>query len=228
MKEILLIEDDPILARGVQVALELEGFSTLIAPHFMRARELLTTKSPNLILLDLNLPDGSGFEFLQNSKISILVIILTAQAEEESVVRGLELGAQDYVRKPFGNRELVARIKSVLKGFESKETPVSFASLTLNIEKRTASASNRVLDLSRREFDILQILVSHAENIVTREFIINQINQAEEIFDRTVDSHVSHLRTHLRKANVTDFKISSVYGVGYRLEKTQENSDREV
>lgn len=224
MPKILLVEDDPILARGTQVNLELEGFQIIPARSVSEAVQQEMHQKLDLVLLDLGLPDQHGFEFLKkirqkNSRLPI--IILTAQTDEDSVVQGLQLGAQDYIRKPFGQRELLARIKSTLRQAQDVDHQIRFDDLLLLIEQRVVKYQEITIELNRREFDILFYLTKNAEKIVSRESLLSCIDKEGELFDRTIDSHVSHLRNRLKKNGVIAIKINSVYGIGYRLEKVE-------
>lgn len=222
MLEILIVEDDPVISRTLQVNVEGAGFRATLASSLKQARQLNRDHKYNLVLLDLNLPDGHGFDLLKEIRQSgsiLPILILTAVSEEESVVTGLQLGADDYIRKPFGNRELIARIQAVLRVPQIRERQLRYGDLLLLLEQRVVRYQDQTIDLSRREFDLLHHLVNRSEAIVTRENLINAISKDGEIFDRTIDSHISHLRGTLKKADVKTIKISSVYGVGYRLEK---------
>lgn len=223
---ILLVEDDPGLSRGIQVNLELEGYKVSLATTLASANKISSTSTFNLIILDLNLPDGSGFDFLSQIRSSgnkTPVIILTAQTHEDAVVEGLQRGANDYMRKPFGNKELLARIKAVLKQPILKEEQVRYADVVLLIDQRLIRYKEKNIEINRREFDILKYLLQRADKVVTRESLIQDMDKDSEIYDRTIDSHISHLRTKLKQNQVSSIKISSVYGVGYRLEKADEN-----
>jgi DNA-binding response OmpR family regulator len=174
-----------------------------------------------LVLLDLSLPDGDGLEFLKDIRqkgFTIPVVILTARTDEETVVRGLRLGANDYVRKPFGNKELLARVEAALRGPNAGGSRLAYDRLVVQVDRRKAFFNGVDMDLKRREFDLLQHLVEHADAVVTRESLLDRFDADGEIFDRTVDSHVSHLRTKLRQAGADTIRITSVYGIGYRLE----------
>lgn len=220
--EILIVEDDPVIARSLQVNIESGGFRPTLASSLKQARQLNEQNKYNLILLDLNLPDGHGFDLLKEIRQSgsiLPILILTAVSDEDSVVTGLQLGADDFIRKPFGNRELLARIQAVLRVPQMRERQLRYGDLLLLLEQRIVKYQEQNLDLSRREFDLLHHLVQRAEAIVTRDALINAISKDGEIFDRTIDSHISHLRATLKKSEVKTIKISSVYGVGYRLEK---------
>lgn len=223
---ILLIEDDPGLARGLQVNLELEGYKVTHASTLAMAHKFFAAAEGDLVILDLNLPDGSGFDFLsrvRDSGSKVPVIILTAQTHEDSVVEGLQRGANDYMRKPFGNKELLARIKSVLRQPLIKEEQLKYADITILVDQRLIRYKDKNIEINRREFDILKYLIQRADKVVTREALIQGMDKDSEIFDRTIDSHISHLRSKLKQNEITTIKISSVYGVGYRLEKSSEN-----
>ncbi|MBS1960903.1 MAG: response regulator transcription factor [Bdellovibrionales bacterium] len=224
MVQLLLVEDDPILGRSLHVTLETEGYAVDWVQSLSGARETVRAKQPNLFVLDVNLPDGSGYDLLteiRKERTDVPVILLTAKTDEDSVVRGLNLGANDYVRKPFGQKELLARISSALRMpmNAAKGTTLKYESLSIDLEKRQVKHQDRTLDVNRREFDILVHLVRHAEAVVTRESLLNALDKDGEIFDRTIDSHISHLRARFRKGDVNDIQINSIYGVGYRLEK---------
>jgi DNA-binding response OmpR family regulator len=222
MSAVLIVEDDPVLGRGLSVNLELAGFTVSWARELSTAEACYRDKKPDLILLDLNLPDGNGLTLLQKirgEKSQTAVIILTAQTDEDSVVEGLQCGANDYMRKPFGHRELLAHMKAVLKEPVPQAPQTRYGDLLILATERRILYGEQPLELNRREFDILTYLIANAEAVVTRARLLEILGAHEDIFDRTIDSHVSHIRSRLRQANVNTLQISSVYGVGYRLEK---------
>jgi DNA-binding response OmpR family regulator len=222
MTPLILVEDDPILGRGLSVFLELEGFKINWFRDLKSATVGLTNSESHLIILDVNLPDGSGLDLCVKAReigLKVPIIFLTAKTDEDSVVRGFNAGANDYVKKPFGNRELLARIKAFLREPAKRELQHKFADMVLIPEKRQVFVNDQEVELNRREFDILAIFVQHSEAVVTRESLLSSLDKEGEIFDRTIDSHVSHIRSKLKKAGVTSLQITSVYGVGYRLEK---------
>jgi len=223
MSEILLVEDDPVLGRGLVVNLEAEGYKVTWFKDLKTANEGRSAIPAALMILDLNLPDGNGLSLLKTMRgegTKTPVIILTAQTDEDSVVEGLQSGANDYVRKPFGNKELLARVKTVLRDPASTTPQIRFGDLAVLPEKRKVLYGEKDVDLNRREFDILAYFISHAESVVTREALLLMLDKDREIYDRTIDSHVSHVRSRLKQAGVVSVQIASVYGVGYRLEKT--------
>jgi DNA-binding response OmpR family regulator len=223
ISKIHLIEDDPVLGRSLSISLETENFHVEWSQTLSDAREKIQARVPDLILLDVNLPDGSGFDFLRDLRLSnpsTPVIVLTARTDEDSVVEGLASGANDYVRKPFGTRELLARVSTALKApVVSPLNVLKYGDLRVDLERRVVTFGERTVEMNRREFDILTYLVRHAEAVVTRDALLEAVNKGGEIYDRTIDSHISHLRARLRKAEVGGIQISSIYGVGYRLEK---------
>lgn len=222
MAKILLVEDDPVLAKSVLLNLELESWTVLRAASLAEARAHETAGPIDAVILDLGLPDGSGLRFLEElrqKESRVPILVLTAQTDEASVVSGLELGANDYIRKPFSMRELIVRIKVALKEPTLREHQVRFGPLLILKEARNASIDNVAIDLNRREFDILTYLADHGGQVVTRERLLHKMDVEGEVFDRTIDSHISHIRARLKKAGITKIAIASVYGVGYRLEE---------
>lgn len=221
MRAILLVEDDPILGRGVKVGLEVEGYTVCLAKTLCQAREVFSHQQFDLILLDLGLPDGSGIDFCQHVRelnSNIPVVILTAQTDENTVVRGFDAGASDYVKKPFGSRELHARIKAHLRSAPFSGQKIEFGGLQISIEERSVQFNGEEVSLNRRLFDILVHFVKNAGKVITRDGLINAIDPNVDIYDRTIDSHLSQLRSKLKKCGVDSVKINSIYGIGYRLE----------
>lgn len=225
--QIHIVEDDPVLARGLQVNLELEGHQVVVSHNIKSAIQVMNTSSTDFVILDLGLPDGSGFDFLKTIREAnnqTPVIILTAQTDEDSVIKGLQIGANDYMKKPYSFRELLARMHVILRKPIGAQNTVSFDQLSLNKDARMAKFGEHTIELNRREFDILAYFVQRAEMIVTREALVLNLDKDSEIFDRTIDSHISHLRKKFRKAGVESIRIASVYGLGYRLEKVSERN----
>lgn len=223
-KKILLVEDDPGLGIGLTTTLKLESYEVDWQKNLSSGQLAFRPGKFDFVILDIGLPDGSGTDLCkiireQDSRIPI--IFLTAKTDEETVVRGLELGANDFVKKPFSQKELLARIKGL---FRSQAAPVSenkIAGLTVSTEKREISFNGKVLDLNRRQFDILVYFLSHPDQIITREMLLNHLDQDGAIYDRTVDSHLSQLRKVMKNSELNTVQIVSVYGVGYRLEVSE-------
>ena len=221
MSRFLLIEDDPILGAGIKMNLEMERYDISWAQDLNSARSLNTENQYDLCILDVGLPDGNGLQFcreLRGNGSRFPIIMLTALADEDSVVAGLSAGANDYIRKPFGNRELLARIKTALREPATTGDQTRFGNVVILKDQRRVQIDDKVVDFNRREFDILTYLVNHGDNIVSRENLLQFLDRDGEILDRTLDSHISHIRAKLKKSEVTSVTIASVYGIGYRLE----------
>ncbi|MBO9667451.1 MAG: response regulator transcription factor [Bdellovibrio sp.] len=223
MAQIFLLEDDPVLGKAIQLQLELELYQVIWARNLQSGRELVRTNTNiDLFMLDVNLPDGNGYEFcewLRKESITTPIMFLTARTDEESVVKGFDHGANDYIRKPFGQREILARIKNQLADKKPSLEQLRFSGVTLIINQQVLKTEASQIGLNRREFEILRVFFENPETIVSREKLISSLSSGEEIFDRTVDSHISHIRSKLQKNGVSGIKINSVYGQGYRLEK---------
>ncbi len=223
MNSIFLLEDDPVIGKAIQLQLELESYKVDWAQSLADARKKVSAGlCSDLYILDVNLPDGDGYEFcqwLRQQELKNPIIFLTARTDEESVVRGFEEGANDYIRKPFSQKELIARIKNQLSEKKPTLDLIRFAGLVLIKNQQVLKNGDSLISLNRREFEILTAFFEHPETIVTREQLIDRLASGEEIYDRTVDSHISHLRSKLQKNDVKGIKINSVYGQGYRLEK---------
>jgi len=223
MATIFLLEDDPVLGKAIQLQLELESHRVRWAQTLTEAKKVFSSNSEaDIFLLDVNLPDGTGYDFcqwLRQDGVNTPIVFLTARTDEESVVKGFEHGANDYMRKPFSQRELVARINNQLSDNKPSLDVVRYAGLSLIRNQQILKKGDTLLKLNRREFEILTVLFEQAEVIVTREQLIGSLSSGEEIFDRTVDSHISHIRSKLQKNGFSTVKINSVYGQGYRLEK---------
>jgi len=223
MGRIILVEDDPNLGKGLKFSLEKEGHEVLWVDCISLAETAIMDKVFDLLALDLNLPDGSGLtlaKWARKNHPRLPVFMITASGDEETVVAGFEAGAVDYVRKPFSTRELLARIRLALGGRSSDAfRALQYGDITIQPDQRIAKVGDKPVDLNRRQFDILCQLVGNAEAVVTRDALIAALDKNEEMFDRTIDSHVSFLRARLRKAGLTGIRISSVYGLGYRMER---------
>ena len=197
------------------------GFDVDGVDCIQHAWEHVSKNSYDLILLDIGLPDGSGLDLCQrirNAGHAMPILFLSARTDEETVVKGMNLGADDYIRKPFGTEELKARMNKLLKRNVSAPMTLKAGLLTLDPIKRSAKCGSHTMTLSRREFDLLCLLARKKDETLTREFIIEHLSGDGDSFDRTIDSHMSHLRKKLREVAGESIRIVPVYGVGYRLE----------
>jgi DNA-binding response OmpR family regulator len=220
---ILLVDDEPSIIELSRMYLEREGFRIHDAKDGQAALEAVSRDHPALVVLDVMLPKLDGFEVCRRLRASndpTAIIMLTARDEDIDKILGLELGADDYLTKPFNPRELVARVKAILRRGERKESsdadkPVHIGDLTIDPARREVRLDSRRLELRTQEFDLLLTLASHRGLVLSRE----QILQKAWGFDfygqtRTVDVHVAHLR---RKVEGSSVKIETVTGVGYKL-----------
>lgn len=199
---------------------DLEGYQTLWVKNLQGAYDQHSDFKPDIIILDLNLPDGHGFDFityLREKKDLTPIIVLTAQTDEDSVVKGLDLGANDYVFKPSSFKILFARMKSQLKLTQTNEDLLSHGELKIDTEKRTVKNSSNEISFSRAEYDIFLALFKRQGCIFSRENIMDIANLGEDSTDRTVDAHISNIRKKLKKNNVSSLAIKTEYGIGYRL-----------
>ncbi len=222
MKHILLVEDDPNIAKSLLFIFEK---NELIADHAVsltEAKDLYDKNKYDLFLFDIGLADGSGIDltkYLRNKNCEKPIILITARMDEDTLLNGFEAGANDYLRKPFSNIELLARIKSNLKRIKKEETIATYKSLTVNMDSRTCMYKNDEIKLNRRQLDILYYFIKNEGKVISRDSILNFLEIDVTAFDRTIDSHISQLRKKLEKANVEEVKITSIYGVGYKFEE---------
>jgi len=223
-KLIAIIDDEPDIVELVSLHLKKVGFMTkgfFEAESFYR---FLSTQTPDLIILDLMLPDADGFEICKYLKkeekhAAVPILILTAKADETDKVLGLELGADDYVTKPFSPRELVARVKAVLRrrvGEEEEKKIIIGDVLTIDLNKFEVIVDKKKVVLTSTEFRILQLLSSKQGWVFSRERILQHLwGHEKTVVDRTIDVHIRHLREKLGKAA---HLIKNIRGVGYKIE----------
>lgn len=223
-RTILLVEDEAPIREMLSFVLEQAGFAVVEAEDFDVALEKVKEPYPDLILLDWMLPGGSGVQLAKKLKQheftrDIPVIMLTARGEEDDKIRGLEAGADDYVTKPFSPKELVARIKAVMRRVTptSKEEPIEFNGLILEPISHRVTANGDALDMGPTEFKLLHFFMTHSERVYSRELLLDNvwgINVYVE--DRTVDVHIRRLRKALSQHG-HDAMIQTVRGAGYRF-----------
>ena len=225
---ILLIEDEEAIAEPLAAALEREGFQAVVAGTARDGRTELDARSPDLVLLDVMLPDGDGRELLRDirSRSKVPVVLLTARGEELDRVLGLELGADDYVTKPFSAAELVARIRAVLRRSAGEpeaaadRATLSAGDVELDIERHTASRAGEPLDLTVKEFELLRVLLERAGKLVRRDELVREVWDDPVWFGstKTLDVHMSALRRKLGDDPSAPRYIHTVRGVGFRFE----------
>jgi len=228
---IFIVEDEPSIAQTVQFTLEAEGFTTKHFPTGTGCLAALESASPSLVLLDVGLADGSGFEFFRRIRqlTEAPVIYMTARGDEIDRVVGLEMGADDYIVKPFSLRELVARVRAVLRRVGAKavagdDKPESLATtgttdaFHIDNVRRQIHYHTKLLVLTLHEYRLLETLLSHPERVFTRGELLEAGWEApDHRLERTIDSHIKSLRTKLREINPDANPICTHRGTGYSL-----------
>jgi two-component system alkaline phosphatase synthesis response regulator PhoP len=223
MTTILIIEDEQALARVLQSYLERDGYSILVANRGDTGFDLSMTKKVDLILLDLNLPGMDGLDIAAEvvKQKDIPIIMVTARVEEVDKLKGLDIGADDYITKPFSPREVVARIKSVLRRVnKGKGETVKLSSAKLEIDEIAHSVhkADQIVDLTPSEFEILLLLARNPGRVFTRLQLLDAMQgQAYEGYERTVDAHIKNLRAKIEEHPRNPVIIKTVFGVGYKL-----------
>ena len=228
MKEkpsILVVDDDPNISQLVRLYLEKEGYEVRTAARGDDAVNEFTRLPPDLLVLDVMLPGLDGYQVLKNIRKSsaIPVIMLTARDETFDKVLGLELGADDYITKPFDAKELVARVKAVLRrtqgSDEDKKTDLSFPGLTVSIAEYAVYYEGRRIEMPPKELEVLYFLAGSPNQVFTREQLLNQAWGFDFFGDsRTVDVHIKRLREKLTDSEKYGWSIHTVRGVGYKFE----------
>ena len=222
---ILLVEDEESITTPLAEALGREGFEAKVARTAAEAIRLGTKLRPDLVLLDLMLPDGSGFDVCRELRAAsrVPIIILSAKGEEADRVVGLELGADDYVVKPFSAREVVARIRAVLRRTAAPNQPdgggpVEIGGVRIDRSRRSVTRDGEPLELSRKEFDLLALLMQEAGTVVPRERLIDEVWDVNWFGStKTLDVHVSGLRKKLGDDSTQPRYLHTIRGVGFRF-----------
>ena len=221
---ILIIEDEPDLLRGLELNLKAEGYTVLTASRGDTGLEQALRDRPELILLDIMLPGMSGLDVcreLRAKGFDAPIIMLTARAEEVDRVVGLEIGADDYVTKPFGIRELLARIRVRLRRHAPAtigDSKLRFGEIEVDFERHEALRNGQRVDLTGKEFEVLRLLASHRGEIVTRDRLLDEVWGYETYpTTRTVDNHILRLRQKLEEDPGDPRYILSIYGEGYKF-----------
>ena len=223
MRKILLVEDSDTIIIGLKYLLETEGFEINIAKNIKDTYKILENENFNLILLDINLPDGKGFSICENLKKNndIPIIFLTARDEEKDIVEGLDIGADDYVTKPFRNRELISRINNVLRRYEKNnksDNIIKFKDIKIDLSKSKVTKGEEEIVFTSLEYRILVMLFSNKDVLISREKILDKIWDVAGNFvnDNTLTVYIKRIREKLddKDGNI----IKTVRGRGYIIE----------
>jgi DNA-binding response OmpR family regulator len=223
MKTILVADDKANIRNLVRDYLEAEGFRVVIAANGREAIYTARAEKPDLILLDIMMPEMSGYDFIKayRKESGTPIILLTAKLDETDKVLGLELGADDYVTKPFGMKELVARINAVLRRVERPATApeiLSIGGIHLDVESRAVKTFGRPVSLTPSEFDLLHVLMSAPGRVFSRsELLLKLQGTTFEGVERTIDVHIRNLRTKIEQDPSNPQYIQTVFGVGYKF-----------
>lgn len=218
--EILLVEDNLVIVKGLEYSFKQESYNLNIATNLKQASKIIEDKKIDLIILDIALPDGNGLDFYENTvkSLNISTIFLTAQDDEETVVNGLNLGADDYITKPFSTKELFARInKIVLRN--KKNTIIKIGNIKFDMDKMIVYKDEQIIELTSLELKILHLLFSNLDKVVKRDDIIDKIWEwtGNDVNDNTVTVYLKRIREKLD----TDI-ITTAKGIGYRIDRNEE------
>lgn len=226
MTKILLVEDDSQITAYLGELLRAEGFDTQIAGSKKEAGECLLAQDFDLVLLDVSLPDGNGFSICAEVKreYEIPVVFLTASGDEYSVVAGLDMGADDYIAKPFRPRELISRIRSVLRRCKKEQRILSCGDLRVNVSSATVTKGEKELFLSALEYRLLLLLLQNKGQILTRNQLLEEIWDAsgEYVNDNTLSVYMKRLREKIEENPQSPRLLHTIRGIGYRMEDRAE------
>ena len=213
--EILLVEDNEILAKGIIYSLEQEKFEVIHKTNVKETIKFLEREKTKLIILDISLPDGNGFDLYEKNikDKNIPTIFLTAKDDEDDIVKGLEAGAEDYITKPFSIRELIARINKILLR-NKKNSIIKVKDIEFDIDKMVVYRDGKEINLTSLELKILNLLFMNLNKVVTRNYIIEKIWAGNDVNDNTVTVYLKRIREKL----VTDI-IITIKGIGYRIDE---------
>jgi len=224
---ILLVEDEPTISEPLAESLGRDGFEAEVAPTLAGAREAFRREAPDLVLLDVMLPDGDGRDLAREirKKSDVPIVMLTARGEEIDRVLGLELGADDYIVKPFSSRELTARIRAIMRRGRGRDqkSPIEIGALRLDPTSRTVTKDDDPIELAAREFDLLHLLMANAGEVLRRERIMDEVWDPHWFGPtKTLDVHISWLRKKIEDDPSHPTYITTIRGVGFRFRSDAE------
>lgn len=222
--KILIVDDDSNITELIRLYLDKEGFLTVCASNGKIAMEKFNFENPSLIILDIMMPEMDGWQVCREIRKTsdVPIIMLTAKGETFDKVLGLELGADDYMVKPFDTKELVARVKAVLRRFESKESDarkeISYENLSVNLSNYELKLNGKIMEIPPKELELLYFLSSNPNRVFTREQLLEEVWGFDYFGDsRTVDVHIKRLREKLEGVE-GNWTLKTVWGVGYKFE----------
>ena len=225
LKNIMIVDDEKRLVSLVESYLIQEGYRVVSANNGKEALRVASRERPDLIILDIMMPEMDGYAFMREHRkeLDTPIILLTARVDDEERVIGLELGADDYVTKPFRPRELVARVRAVLRRAGKTEPQgkvLQVADVTLDRDSRTVTVADKSVDLTPSEFDLLAALMINPGRVYSRLDLLDVIQGVRyEGYERTIDSHIKNLRAKIETESRSPRYIETVYGVGYRFRR---------
>jgi two-component system, OmpR family, alkaline phosphatase synthesis response regulator PhoP len=224
-RTILLVDDEPRIVEIARDYLRAAGYEVLTADNGQRAMQVLRAERPALVVLDLMLPLMDGLAVTQAMRrdrelAAIPIVMLTARVEEADKLAGLELGADDYLTKPFSPRELVARVRAVLRRVDGERAPTSvlrFGDLVIDLDMRNVTVGGRAVDLTSTEFELVRVLARSPGRPFTREQLLDQAYNGDyDGYDRTIDAHIKNLRRKIEPDPRSPRYILTIYGIGYK------------
>ncbi|MCI1943836.1 response regulator transcription factor [Clostridium luticellarii] len=224
-KKILIVDDEEHICELIGFNLRKNGYNTIVSGNGSNGLKLAREEKPDLILLDVMLPELDGYEVCKEiRKDSVIsstpIIMITARGEEFDKVLGLELGADDYITKPFSIRELVARVKAVLRRTEVKtiDKNYRFGNINIDFEKHEVTRNGNKIELTLKEFELLKILIENKGRVMTRDFLLDKVWGYEYVGEtRTIDVHIRHLRQKIEEMDKKPKYIETIRGIGYRF-----------
>ena len=238
MRKVLVVDDDPNIVEVLRLYFDKDGFAVVSCLSGDKAVETFQTSQPDLVVLDLMLPGKDGYDICREIRKTsdVPIIMLTARSDTLDKVVGLELGADDYLQKPFEPKELLARVKAVLRRTKKQEAPssdskdskentevISYEGFTVDTARYVVTVDGKEIDIPPKELELLFFLASHPNRVFTREQLLENVWGYDFYGEsRTVDVHVKRIREKLEKPNVkTNWQIKTVWGVGYKFETTE-------
>ena len=227
MKRILLVEDDLSLINGLSFAVKKQGYQLDVAHTSSEADSLWEAGRYDLVILDVTLPDGSGFDICRNirktSKVPIM--FLTAMDEETDIIMGLDIGADDYIIKPFSAGEVMARVRAILRRMQPREEKTAhniykYSNLMIDLDKYAVTVNGSEVPLTKKEVELLWTLAKNSSKVFSRDNLLDSLWGYDYYGDsRTVDSHIKRMRAKLDKFEHPGWEIKTIWGVGYRFEE---------